>query len=410
MRSPRPAETPAPPRRLRAWFRNALLASASSLFCLMVMEVGLRLAGYEAIYTVYSKPELFWTYDPLLGWAHAPSSEGTYVGPRPFPIEYRSVVHINSMGLRGPELPPLPPGGFRVLVLGDSLAAGFEVPDDKTFSAVLERKLTADMSAAVQVVNAAVRGYGTDQAYLYYRERGRRLQPRIVLLMLCGNDFEDNTTLHRMRRPFGKPAFALKPDGSLELVGYPTAHFPLCSAYRLDARFNIARVDGAATRAACWLQTQLSDHSALLTFVSMRINRVPWIVKTLYGLGTPEGQLVAPPNGAAGADYPYRLTSALIRKLASEVKEDGGAFVLLGSTGDLMNLDQQRFAEDGIEVLRANDVEAIDSPEMHFRNDLHFTEAGHRALAGFLAPRIETDLRSIAAAASGRAAAAGADR
>jgi lysophospholipase L1-like esterase len=398
MATPQPTRVLSSSRR-RVWLRNLLLAAASSLLCLIGLEMGFRLAGYQAIYTVYSKPELFWAYDPLLGWSHEPSSQGLYVGPRPFPIEYRSMVHINSLGLRGPEVPPLPAGGLRVLVLGDSLAAGFEVPDDKTFSSLLEKRVSAEMGTTVQFLNAAVRGYGTDQAYLYYREHGKRFKPQLVLLMMCGNDFEDNTTLHRMRRPFGKPAFALKPDGALELVGYPTAHYPMCSAYRLDDRFNVVRVDGAVSRAACWVQMQLSDHSAFLTFVSMRIQTIPWIVRTLYGLGTPQGQEVADPNGAPGADYPYRLTSALVLKLASEVARDGAAFEILANEEVLSSLNEPRLEQAGIELFHVGDVEGIRSPGIVFRNDLHFTEAGHEALARFLAPRIENRLKSMSSAA-----------
>ena len=70
---------------------------------------------------------IFWQHDDLLGWTQIPGAEGIYVGPRPWPVEFRSPVAIDSRGLRGPELAPLPPGGYRIVMLGDSLVAGFEV-------------------------------------------------------------------------------------------------------------------------------------------------------------------------------------------------------------------------------------------------------------------------------------------
>src|SRR5207249_1510326 len=110
---------------------------------------------------------------------------------------FRNQVRTNSLGLRGGELPPVPPGGLRVLVLGDSVVAGFEVDESKTFSAVLQDRLGAQLGVPVQVVNAGVRGYGTDQSYLYYRDQGRALHPDLVLFVASYNDREDNTTLHR---------------------------------------------------------------------------------------------------------------------------------------------------------------------------------------------------------------------
>src|SRR5258708_1813078 len=103
-----------------------LLATA---VCLAVLEVAFRIAGYKAIYQFYSKPDIFWRHDPLLGWSMEPHSEGEYVGPRPFPVEFHARVRINSIGLRGPEIAEVPPGGFRVLVLGDSVVAAFEVEE-----------------------------------------------------------------------------------------------------------------------------------------------------------------------------------------------------------------------------------------------------------------------------------------
>ena len=57
----------------------------------------------------------------------------------------------------------------------------------------------------------------------------------IVVFFHSGNDPVDNTTLHEMRRPFGKPAFSIAEDGSLELVGTPVPTYPMCSEYQLSS-------------------------------------------------------------------------------------------------------------------------------------------------------------------------------
>src|SRR5215471_8039829 len=118
---------------LKSVLAHLLLAVVAIAFTLGVCEIALRLLGYEAIYTVYSSPEIFWRKDDLLGWSHQANTEGTYIGPRPWPIEYHAPVQINSLGLRGPEIGELPPGGYRVMVLGDSVVAGFEVDWPHTF-------------------------------------------------------------------------------------------------------------------------------------------------------------------------------------------------------------------------------------------------------------------------------------
>ncbi|MBW3557770.1 MAG: SGNH/GDSL hydrolase family protein, partial [Actinobacteria bacterium] len=389
--------------------------------CLVLLEIGFRVAGYEPIYRAYSKPELFWRHDPLLGWSQQPGARDTFVGPRPFPVQFRTPVRINSIGLRGGEVSPVPAGGKRVLVLGDSFVAGFEVAEDKTYAALLEGQLTEALGVPVQVVNGGVRGYGTDQSYLYYSEHGRHLRPDLVLLHETRNDPEDNTTLHRMRRPFGKPAFSPRADGSLSLVGRPVPRYSQCSAYRLDERFRVRRLDTPRTRTFCWLQTRLADHSAFLSFVTSRIQRNPALVHRIYNLGTPEQGArpasppspepsvpPAPPVGlsdtpapasapAPAADHAHRLTSMLIRRLAATTAEDGVPMVLLAGDDELPMLDEAGFVADGIEVVRVDEAQrpppGSTADPRAFRDAAHFSDGhlnpvGHRRVADFLAPRV----------------------
>ena len=434
-------ETPLPPApegrrsRLRSWTQKLALLAGSTLVCLLVLEVAFRIAGYQPIYSVYSKPELFWKHDARLGWVLQPGAAGTYVGPRPFPIEFRAKVRINSLGFRGPEVTPVPPGGRRVLLLGDSQAAGFEVAEDQTYAALSARQLSAALGAPVQVENGGIRGYGTDQSLLWYEEHLRALHPDLVVFHATGNDPEDDTTLHRMRRPFGKAAFALAADGSLHPVGVPIRHYPLCSAYRLDAGFKVVRIDGGKARAFCWVQTRLADHSAFLTFLSTRIERNPALVKRLYGLGTPDEQArpisappatpspspapaatpqptgATPPTTAAtlpatvaaappvnpALDYAHRLTTTLILRMASEVRRDGARFVLLIDSADLAPLDGNALRAAGIEILPADQPLGADQTPFRFPNDGHLNVAGHQKMTDFLAPRLAADLRKMAA-------------
>lgn len=394
--------------RLGAAAKKLGAALASTLACLLLLEVAFRVAGYRPLYDSYSRPELFWRYDPVLGWAHEPGQTGEYVGPRPFPIEFRGKVSINSLGLRGMELGARPAGGLRVMFLGDSVAAGFEVNDDQTFAALVEKPLSKAAGSPVQTINAGVRGYGTDQAYLYFRDHGQKLQPDLVVFLASNNDAEDNTTLHRARRPYSKPAFALKDDGALELTGTPVPSYPVCSGVRLDASFTPVRVDTARSRAMCWLQMNLADHSALFTFGAMRIQQNPELVYRLFNLGTPKDQAVdmATGRGRTSGTPGERLTVALIRELAKSVRATGARFVLAITQSDLTHLDAGLLEADRIDRFDLSEVDAAGQgvppnkfdARMHFQRDSHLSPAGHARLAELLTPFLATRLAEIRAA------------
>jgi hypothetical protein len=379
--------------RALGWLANLLLAAASVGVVLALFEIGLRIAGFRAIYEMYSKPTIFWQHDPLLGWSHQPGAQDEYVGPRPWPVEFRSRVSINSQGLRGPELVPLPAGGRRILVLGDSMVAGFEVSEDATFTARLEDHLAASSGRPIQTVNAGVRGYGTDQVLLYYRERGRALRPDFVVFFYSGNDLIDNTTLHEMRRPFGKPAFQLRDDGSLGLVGAPVPIYPACSEVRLTPAAGALRVDGALGGALCRAQMLLFDHSALFSFLTQL---VPWdgrLLGWLYYVGNPH--LVFQPDAQKPDDaeaYAPRLTRALVVELAREVALDGAGFLVIGDAAQLEKLGRARLEAQGIEIVSLEAIETGDRQEIRFRRDSHYNAQGHDRLARFLAPLVGSRL------------------
>ena len=409
------SQAPAPRRARRRLLKLAVVAVAT-VACLGVVEAGFWLLGYRPIYAVYSKPDIFSQHDPALGWSLKPGSSGRYVGPAPYPIEFREWVRINSLGLRGPEVDQVPAGGRRVLVLGDSQVAGFEVAEERTYSSLLQARLTDDLARPVQVVNAGVRGYGTDQAYLLYRSRLRSLRPDAVVFHATPNDEEDNTTLHRMRRLFGKPAFRLDPNGALRVIGTPVPRYPPCSAYRVDAAGRSVRVDGTTGRMFCWIESRLADHSAFLSFLSARLRRNPEVVNWLHSLGTPEAQTPpvgpepaaaptesaptpSPPAiaeatdkasacGADDADYTYRITSALICRMADEVHQDGARFVLIIDDVDLQNLDRAAFERKGVTIVRTEEARARELDAV-FPNDGHMTAVGHERLADHVAPALE---------------------
>lgn len=388
-------------RRLLIVAAKIGLLVVSLSISLVIGEVALRALGYQAIFEVYSKPSVLWQHDEVLGWSHEPGTEAKYIGPRPWPIEFDSPVSINSLGLRGPEIAPLPEDGVRILVLGDSMVAGFEVDYEETFVAQMEAMLTASTGRPVQVVNAGVRGYGTDQSLLYYRHRGHLLDPDIVLMWLSVNDLVNDVTIHRMRRIFGKPAFVAAGADGLELVGAPVPQYPDCSEYRVSATGDIVRLDSPASRLFCRVQMELFDRSALFSFLT---HLVPWdqwgdLLRQLYYAGMPKPDVE--PTAANGADAAGRagsITDRILHTIAREVESRDSRFILTSTPQMLL-----RFEEAGVDLASFSKVpleavEAAVQEEVRFKHDSHLNAKGHRIVAEVLSEALRPIVEEVRAA------------
>lgn len=102
-------------------------------------------------------------------------------------------IKINSFGMRDREFTPAKPAGvYRVLVLGDSVAFGWAVRSEDTFSKQLERSLNLKKPAGYQfeVLNTGTRGYNTYQELRLLEEVGLQFSPDLVVLVYVNNDAE----------------------------------------------------------------------------------------------------------------------------------------------------------------------------------------------------------------------------
>lgn len=373
-----------PPRRRELTIQTRLgskvaLLAGSFVICVLFLEIAFRVLGFEPLHAVYSKPEMFWQRDNLLGWSHTPGAKGIYAGPRPWPIEFKANVRINDDGLRGPEI-ARDLSRKRVLVLGDSVVAGFEVEEENHFTTILSKRLTEATGETIDVINAGVRGYGTDQTYLYFRERGKKLHPNVVVLFNSNNDFDDNTTLHRTRRPFGKAAFALDKSGQIVSIGNAAEVYDYCSAVHLSDDFTIVRTDTLKGRLACGLETLLADRSAFFTYLAMKIRQSPSIVSLLHRAGdAPEDHSSHAPNDTVTTAV--RLTARLVRAISDDVRSTGAAFVMVGREADLEKIRTGGFYTP--ELVTLETIENDNTP-LTFLRDSHFNNEGHRRLAEVL--------------------------
>jgi hypothetical protein len=125
-----------------------------------------------------------------------PESGGTFI-PHAY---YRhtkegfSEGYFNSHGFRDYERSyDKTPGTYRILVLGDSFVEAFQVPLERSFTALLEQSLSTE-DRKVEVLNLGQSGFGTGAEYLRYINLGVRYHPDLVILaFLTGNDFRNNS-------------------------------------------------------------------------------------------------------------------------------------------------------------------------------------------------------------------------
>jgi hypothetical protein len=107
---------------------------------------------------------------------------------------YGHEVSFNSAGMRDREHPIAKPAGtFRILVTGDSFMEALQVPFEASLPSLLETGLQAKSARKIEVINAGVSGWGTDDALRYLTEYGFKYQPDLVLVtMTLHNDISDN--------------------------------------------------------------------------------------------------------------------------------------------------------------------------------------------------------------------------
>jgi hypothetical protein len=268
---------------------------------------------------------------------------------------------------------PRPEARRRVLHLGDSMAFGFGLPRDQTFTAELER-----LEPGAQHINAAIPGTAPD-AYLALLQRWIETQPieLVVMHIYEGNDL----------------------DGL-------DSRYPCCDWQPLLAY----GVDGAALR--CSQASAPAFGNAGFTWLRYH-TPPPYLVRALIGTSSAAAYIAA----AMSSLEPYFLADqplstrlqhleAVLRSAKDTLAGRGIAFVVhvlparpwLEDPGSW-----QHFSPSIVETARRVGVPALDSSDffrdavvhgqtLFFENgDIHFNRNGHRLLANWLHERLVGD-------------------
>ena len=188
------------------------------IVCAVVGELALTAAGVEPFKRVMlSTP----------GLADWWEREGAY-GPRFVPERYRGRWEVNAAGYAdrdefSAEVAAVRPR--RVLLLGDSFTFGASASGyEKSFAAILDRELGEE----TVVWNMGLGGTGQRQDLAVLEAFFPALEPQVVVLSFCLNDFQDNEYPLGAHYAFVNDkwvrAYALGEDGSPRLLSPEAAY------------------------------------------------------------------------------------------------------------------------------------------------------------------------------------------
>jgi len=326
---------------MRPLITKLSLASFSLITTLLLLELMFRMLMPD--WAPMQADRSFWVHDDQLGWSHKANEQGSYNHP-----DFFVSVSNNSDGQRDLEYPvERVQGKNRMLVLGDSMGWGFGVELEERFSEILEAKYSD-----WEIINTSVSGYGTDQELLYYKNRGAKYQPDVVLVLFHPNDVGNvNTTANYWHN---KPKFELV-NGALQLTNQPVPEPSV--KQRLD-RF------------------LLGNTYFLSRLYSTLKNAFKWL------LGADEG------GNNADEEHSHALIKALFLELQKITLENGSRLVVVSCPGaeepggteviqDLSGL----FSAAGIPFLSLDPAFKGNEAATQFEHDRHWNADGHRLAA-----------------------------
>ena len=157
----------------RARTRSLVVTVAVALAILVAGEIGLRLFAYY-----FRLP--YQVLDPRLGMIRlVPNYHAKYLG---------AILRINSRGFRGAEFTPEKPHGVvRIITLGDSVTFGL-AGDGCHYPAALQRRFDEEAPGRVEVINAGVEGYDSQDALRLLDLQLVEYAPDLITVMIGWND------------------------------------------------------------------------------------------------------------------------------------------------------------------------------------------------------------------------------
>ncbi len=376
----------------RTFVTNLLLALFSIILCVVTVELGLRAYDYILSRQYPGKEKdrsVFWEYDSLLGWKFRQNVSEYFVSKK---NRFRTLVKTNSKGLRDHDYAYTKEKGVkRILLLGDSVTAGLEVENERVVDSRLESYLSKN--GKYEVINAGVRGYGTDQAYLWLKHEGYKYKPDIVIYIFYSNDPMNNITIHNSTAEFGKSYFTLYANNELVLNGVPVPrqfeHYDKhLTSDKIHQHFYDKKLETRRNRTI-----SKTDRFLDKFHIGQLLEKNRFVKRVLVKLKLSALNNTIPKNPEAKR-YRWRVTRSIIRSMKTFSGDIDAKFLIYESTSGIKNpADNSTTAlnrlcnEQGVNYLESfKEFYNVSHGKKFFRfkYDIHWNERGHDMAAKML--------------------------
>ena len=225
----KPSSQSSPPKRLRKISKNILLVALVTALCILLLEVGIRVAYRirNARVQYVMLPYMVRNFGAVPPWNDGlrildpddelmhrgrPHTRRTYMDlfcPMPsdedrkallgrfnpeIPDQFKNspvwTISLNADGFRDEEFPATKPANtIRIIALGDSWTFGHNVESDQTYPNQLRALLRQDFGDRnVEVLNLGMLAYTSHEGLKLLRQKVLGLQPDIVLIGYSMND------------------------------------------------------------------------------------------------------------------------------------------------------------------------------------------------------------------------------
>jgi lysophospholipase L1-like esterase len=185
--------------RSRRFLFALIVAGMSVLLALLLCETAVRMFVPADMWQFRDATE-DWQVDPVIGWVQKPNLrihefDGEFGWINDFDTNADGVVPATASRRRKS-------GVRRIMIFGDSIVLGRSVPENARLHVQLQAILSQG-GRSVEVINAGVQGYSTDQEMLLIERLLPLYQPDLIILGVCDNDFDANaaTTAYGIPKP-----------------------------------------------------------------------------------------------------------------------------------------------------------------------------------------------------------------
>lgn len=134
----------------------------------------------------------FFISNKMVGHMNKPNFQGRFGGPLD---EFNSLVTIGKLGERSSNKIQCK-NSKKILFLGDSIVAGFEVNDNETFVSLFNKNCKKNNLSGY---NFGVRAYDTHQVIGNYKRISNKINHDYIFYFISRNDLKENSTIYHYK-------------------------------------------------------------------------------------------------------------------------------------------------------------------------------------------------------------------